>query len=142
MFNKRYEERLITWAGFRDSLEDAEEPFRQVQELYNTCPLVSMYTDPYDISTWPDPWQLVEENQYCEFRIVLAQCYSLQLTERFTDAKFEIHIYVDQDKSDMKYLLIINDEHVLGYDRYEVVSKSSLPETLQPQMSHLMHTIQ
>lgn len=142
MFDKKYEERLVTWAKFRDELEDSDDPFRRVQELYNSCPLVSIYTDPWDQSTWPDPWQLLDENQYCEFCIVLAQCYSLQLTERFSSSKFEIHIYVDQDKSDMQYLLIIDDEHVLGYDRYKVVSKKSLPETLQPQMSYLMQPIQ
>lgn len=142
MFDKKYEERLIFWAKFRDEIEVSDQPYKLVQDLYNSCPISSLYTDPWDNTVWPDPWQLLEENRYCEFCIVLAQCYSLQLTERFSTSKLEIHIYVDQDKSDMRYLLIIDDKDVLGYDRYEVVSKDSLPKTLQPQMSYLMPTLQ
>ena len=142
MFDKKYEERLITWANFRNELEEAEDPFRAVQELYNRAPLVSIYTDPWDPSVWPDPWELLQENQYCEFCIVLGMCYSLQLTERFSSDIFEIHIYVDQEKSDMLYLLIINDEHVLGYDRYAVVSKDSLPNSLKPQQTYRLPPVQ
>ena len=142
MFDKRYEDRLITWANFRNELEEIEDPLRAVQEFYNKAPLVSIYTDPWEPSTWPDPWEMIEENKYCDFGIVLGMCYSLQLTERFSQDIFEIHIYVDQEKSDMLYLLIINDEHVLGYDRYAVVTKDSLPDTLKPQQAYRVPPVQ
>jgi len=142
MFDKKYEERLISWAKFRDDLEESEDPFRAVQEYYNRAPLVSIYTDPWDETVWPDPWQMIEENKYCDFGIVLGMCYSLQLTERFNQSLFEIHIYVDQEKSDMLYLLIVDDKHVLGYDRGAVVLKESLPDHLKPQQTYRMPPIQ
>ena len=142
MFEKNYEDRFLIWAKFREELDEAEDPFRLVQEFYNKAPLSSMYTDPWDNSTWPDPWQLVEENKYCEFGIVLGMCYSLQLTERFNHSTFEIHIYVDQEKSDMQYLLIVDNTYVLGYDRGAVLHKDSLPEHLKPQQTYAMPPIQ
>lgn len=142
MFDKKYEERLISWATFRDSLEESEDPLRQCLELYNTAPLVSMYTDPWDTSTWPDPWQLLDENQYCEFNIVLGMCYSLQLTKRFSVVDFEIHICIDEVKSDMHYLLIIDNKYVLGYDRGAVMTTDLLPKTLKPQQTYRMQPLQ
>jgi len=142
MFDKNFEDRLVTWAAFRQELESHPEPFQAVIDYYNKAPLVSIYTDPWDKTTWPDPWQLVEENKYCEFGIVLGMCYSLQLTERFKHSKFEIHICIDRANSDLLYLLIIDDEHVLGYDRYETVTKDQLPETLEPQQTYAMPPIQ
>jgi len=142
MFDKKYEDRLVFWANFRQELEEAEDPFRLVRELYNKSPLVSIYTDPWTPSMWPDPWELIEENKYCDFCIVLGMCYSLQLTERFKHSKFEIHICIDRANSDLLYLLIIDDEHVLGYDRYETVTKDQLPETLEPQQTYAIPPIQ
>ena len=142
MFDKKYEDRLVTWAKFRDELEEAEDPFRLVRDFYNKAPLVSIYTDPWTPSMWPDPWELIEENKYCDFCIVLGMCYSLQLTERFKGSTFEIHICIDRANSDMLYLLIIDDKYVLGYDRYETVTKDQLPETIEPQQTYTMPVIQ
>jgi len=142
MFDKNFEDRLVTWAAFRQELESHPEPFQAVIDYYNKAPLVSIYTDPWDKTTWPDPWQLVEENKYCEFGIVLGMCYSLQLTERFKESIFEIHIFVDREKSSLEYLLFIDDNYVLGYDRYNVVLKGDLPDTLQPQEKYTMPEIQ
>jgi hypothetical protein len=142
MFEKKYEDRLVIWSKFRETLEESEEPFRLCRELYNKAPLVSIYTDPWDITTWPDPWQLLDENRYCEFNIVLGMCYSLQLTERFSKADFEIHICIDEVHSDMQYLLIIDNNYVLGYDRGAVMTLDSLPKTLKPQQTYRMQPLQ
>ena len=141
MFDKNFEDRLITWAKFREELETHPEPFQAVIDYYNRAPISSIYNDPWDNSTWPDPWQMIEENRYCEFGIVLGMCYSLQLTERFINSTFEIHIYTDIEKSGLDYVLIVDNTHVLGYDRYKVVQKSDLPDTLQPQQTYLMPNI-
>ena len=137
MFDLNYEDRLRSWSDFRKSLESSKDPFREVIGLYNKTPTVSIHTDPWSRDTWPDPWQLILENQYCSFCIVLGQCYSLQLTERFSGSDFEIHIAIDRKKSDTYYMLYVDDK-VLGYIADEYIQKNDLPQTVEIQKSYTM----
>ena len=131
MFSKTYDERLQCWSDFRNSLEESDDPFRQVIEFYKQAPSVSIHTDPFNEEAWPDPWQLLFENQYCDFTRVLGYGYSLQLTERFKGSSFEIHICTDNVLGYM-YLLFV-DDFVLGYDDNKAVSKNELPNDLRSQ---------
>lgn len=130
MFEKKYEERLLAWNAFRLGLETAEDPLQCVIDLYKQAPSVSINVDPFDKKSWLDPWELLLENRYCEFCCVLGQCYSLQLTDRFSKADFEIHISVDSKKSESFYLLYV-DKRVIGYDRNTHVANSDLPTSLE-----------
>lgn len=140
MFEKKYEHRLAAWHDFRQSLETAEDPLQSVIDFYNRAPMVSINTDPYSNDTWLDPWELVLENQYCEFCRVLGQCYSLQLTERFSDTDFEIHISIDSEKSESYYLLYVGDK-VLGYRNF-YVSIDDIPQTVVAQKVYHMPKLQ
>lgn len=141
MFNQTYEERLQQWSNFRESLELSSDPLQDVIDQYKFVPTVSIHTDPWSQDMWPNPWELIQENQYCDFCIVLGQCYSLQLTDRFSGSDFEIHIGIDNSKSADYYLLQINDR-VIGYDKNTHVHKSDLPKTLQIQKSYPMQKLQ
>ena len=90
MFSFNYEQRLATWSKFREQLETSKDPLQDVIDFYKHCPQVSRHTDPYDPEVWPNPWELIHENEYCDYCIILAMCYTLQLTERFSQSKFEI----------------------------------------------------
>lgn len=135
MFEKSYEDRLVLWKEFRESLETTKNPFQDVIDFYNQSPKVSIHTDPYDRSCWPTPWELLEENQYCDFCRVLGMAYSLQLTDRFKESCFEIHIVIDNENSDTYYCLSI-DDIVIGYTHDTYTSKKNLPANLQYQNTY------
>ena len=126
---QKYEDRLASWQEFRESLETVDNPLQSVLDYYDQAPRVSINTDPWDNATWPDPWELIHENQYCKFCTVLGICYSLQLTERFKGSNFEIHIGIDRKKSRTVFLLMI-DDIVIGWNE-GLVNKLELPKTLQ-----------
>jgi hypothetical protein len=140
MFTKNFEQQLAAWKNFRESLEEAEDPFRCVLDFYKQAPLSRFTCDPWDKSTWASPWELLEENDYCEFSIVLGMCYSLQLTDRFKGSSFEIHICRNNEKSETHYLLFV-DNTVIGY-KGDVVSQEELPDALQSQTVHQMPELQ
>ena len=125
MFDKSYEDRLAVWREFREDLETTFDPLQKVIDFYNQAPRVSIHTDPWDENTWPSPWELINENQYCDFTRVLGMCYSLQLTERFKHSKFEIHISTENNLGYL-YLLFI-DNFVIGWDDNSYVKKDDLP---------------
>ena len=141
MFGKKYEDRLLEWSEFRQSLEHAQDPIKDVIEFYNVAPTVSIHTDPWDKTTWPDPWELLEENQYCDFCRVLGMCYSLQLTDRFNHVPFEIHIVIDNEKSATYYLLHVG-ESVIGYTYGAYCNVNDLPKALHTKKKYSMERLQ
>lgn len=141
MFDRKYEDRLTIWSCLRQDLEQSNDPYQDVIDFYNMAPRVSIATDPWDETRWPDPWELVFENQYDDFLTVLGQCYSLQLTDRFSGSSFEIHIGIDREKSRTCYLLIINKTIVIGWNESYVDIKE-IPESFESQKIYNMPPLQ
>ena len=135
MFHKKYEERLQLWKQFRTNLETVEDPIQEVINFYNQAPKCLIAADPFTPSTWPDPWELLEENNYCSFVKILAICYTLQLTEVLKHEKYEIHITRDRKKSATYYLLYV-DDIVIGFDADTYVHRTEMPNTLRSELVH------
>jgi len=141
MRNCSYEERLKNWHDFRESLEHSSDPIFDVFNFYKEIPRVLIQTDPYDRETWPDPWELINENIYCDFCILLGMCYSLQLTDRFSGQDFEIYITQDREKSQTNYLLFVN-EWCLGYDIDKPIFRKDLPNSVTVEKAYTMNSLQ
>lgn len=135
MFERRYEERLAIWRKFRDSLETSQDPIQDTIDFYNQAPYSKLSTDPYAQSAWPNPWELLEENNYCSFVKILAICYTLQLTDVLSSATYEIHITRDRENLETYYLLYVNDR-VIGFDGDTHVHKSKLPASFHSELVH------
>lgn len=122
--------RLVAWRDLRQHLETSTRPFEDVVEFFQKFPHVKVYTDPYDQSTWPTAWELIEENEYCSFNLILAVCYTLQLCNRFEHIQPKITISIDKINKTVYYLLFI-DDIVYGYDYNEWIPVSTVPVTLK-----------
>ncbi len=134
---KNQQTRLSAWYNLRQQIETSNDPFLDVTRFFLKLPRVKIYTDPYDSSTWPTPWELISENEYCEFNIILGICYTLQLTERFNNIKPKINVAVDTINKTVYYLLVIDDK-VYGYLDEEWTSVDQLPKTLKSQKIYNM----
>jgi hypothetical protein len=129
MFNTKYENRLVEWRKLRDDIEESEEPLRLCLDFWKDIPEVRVAADPYNKESWPTPWEMIEENNYCSFVKILAICYTLQLTERFTHEAFEINIVQDKEQQDVSYLLFF-DTTCIGYNNMKPILISNLPSNL------------
>ena len=110
MFSEEiFENRLASWAAFRNKLETVDNPVQFACNFYDEAKRHTLQCDPWDRNSWPDPWQLVEKNLYSEMCITLGICYSLQLTERFSGSSFEIHNTVDTKSKQTFYLLAVDN---------------------------------
>jgi hypothetical protein len=141
MFSKNYEQRLAAWRSFRNTLEDHTDPLQAVINFFKPVPIVRYQCDPYDRSTWPSPWELIQENTYCAFVKILAICYTLQLTDMFSKSAFEIHIKYSPAESKIYYLLHV-DDRVIGYLEDTHVHKRELPNGLVSQQKFSMPSLQ
>ena len=78
------------------------------------------------------PWHLIENKSFTEYEIALLCAYTLQLTDRFSQAKVEIHISKDIEKEVNMYLVYLDGSIVLGYNE-EVSSSNSIPQSIVSQ---------
>ena len=133
-----FEYRLAAWHQFRTLVERDESPFTKVINYWNAVPLSSRNVDPYDQSTWPDPWEMIEENSFCEFTKLLAVAYTLQLTKRFANSDLVFKIGVDNRLSRLYYMLLVDDQ-IIGLDD----DKSMYVMEQEPENMHLqkIHTL-
>lgn len=138
MFDKPYEEQLVLWREFREGLKTSEDPVQDTIDFYSSFPTVRMNTDPYDMETWPTPWELLQENSYCNYCILLGICYTIQLSERFKGTPAEIHIGINKEKSDTWFVLHIANT-TIGYEtNNEFIRKIQSPKDLQIQKIHYL----
>lgn len=129
--------RLLSWKNLREKLEQSDNPLEEVTNYFLNLPKVKFYTDPYDQSTWPTPWELIDENEYCQFNIILGICYTLQLTERFKNIQPKINVAIDKINKTVYYMLLLDDK-VYGYSPDEWIYIDDLPKTLKVQKNYTM----
>jgi|TARA_B100001094_G_C17602450_1_gene517261 hypothetical protein len=141
MFDKKYEERLQLWHDFRSQLETSLDPIQDTIEFYKTAPLNSIAADAWTQDSWPNPWELLEENNYCAFVKILAICYTLQLTDVLSQVNYEIHITQDPKTSTTYYLLYVGDR-VIGFHGDTHVAKDTLPKSLASELEYSMQPLQ
>jgi len=137
IFFESFETRIEKWVSFRQELETDPDPIQKTIDFWNKAPISALSCDPFDQSTWLDPWNLIEDNHYCEFSKILAIYYTLVLTDRFKDSYFEIQVVNDREAHELKYLLFV-DDYVIGYFYNRAVPQEELPLDITVQASYPM----
>ena len=137
IFFEKFETRISKWLSFRKEIESHSDPLQATIDFWNKAPISALSCDPFDQSTWLDPWNLIEDNHYCEFSKILAIYYTLVLTDRFKDSYFEIQVANDREAHELRYLLFV-DDHVIGYFYNRAITQEELPLDITVQASYPM----
>jgi hypothetical protein len=130
IFFDKFEKRISYWKDFREELETTNDPLNDVIRFWNKAPISARTCDPYDKETWPEAWQLIEENKYCEFGKILGIYYTIYNTDRYQNAIYKIILGQDRKEQKLYYLLIV-DDIVIGYYYDKTVHISDLPKSLE-----------
>jgi len=129
MFSEVFEERLKHWRSLREKIEYSDNPFLDAITAYALAPRISnKEVDMWDQKTWPGPWQLIDRNGYTDTCIICGICYTLQLTERFSESEFEIHISTDNESNETFMLLAVDDK-VINPSSRAVFNRMEVPHT-------------
>ena len=113
---------LQEWRDFREQLESESDPINLAKSFFRDKPIVSFHTDPYDSSRWPEPWQLIAENIYCEFTKILAIYYSLALTAKFSNSCISIYTLRDK-KNHREFPVLYIDDQCVSYQDFDILEK-------------------
>jgi len=126
------EERLTAWKAFRKSLSgnNVVDVLDDVAQKWADVPFVPYYLDINDISSWPDPWTLIHENQYCNLAKGLGMFYTLYYSDFKNSNTVSFSVY----KDDIGYeygLVIVNNEHILNHTDREIVNTQRIEQSLK-----------
>jgi len=120
MWAKTFAGRLESWYGMRQQCYDlsAESALELINSWWFSTPWQPYYLHWDDLATWPDPWQLLNDNVYCDLARALGILYTISLLDRadLTDAALVLsqdgHNLVMVNKS--KYILNWNPDTVVN----------------------------
>jgi hypothetical protein len=108
-----YFTRLKAWHDLRQELKDAdlETIVIKVDNFWQKCPIVNHYLHPADIDQWPNPWELIKDNEYCLYARGLGMIYTLIL---LGIKNIELVEAVDSFGDDI-VLVTVSDNLILNY---------------------------
>jgi hypothetical protein len=123
IFQLNYETRLKNWYKLREDLvnKDTKTKCIEIDNWWQKAPLINHHLHPHDIDNWPDPWELLSENTYCEVARALGMCYTLLLLG-ITDIKMVLA--KNEIGDDVVLVLVDNAKYVLNYWPNMVISIS------------------
>lgn len=123
---------LKDWKALRKKLADLslEEAIKATTHYWSYAPFVSHYLEPDKPQDWPNPWQLLDDNYFCDLAKALGMFYTLGLSAHGSVIDLEIRIYVDQNKNYSHLVWIDQGKYVINYWHDEVVNNTQLDEEL------------
>src|SRR5438270_4117448 len=110
-------ERLTLWKALRSSLANMPEAeqLAAVAKFWAQAPLHKFAYDVEKPETWPSPWEMISEGDWCSRSVGIGIEFTLRLggwkPERLT-----LHLIRDLDRSDMMFVVEIDDNYYLNYD--------------------------
>ena len=122
-------DRILKWREWRNSLAllTLDECLKEVAVAWAKAPLVNHYLTPDDINEWPDPWQLINDNIYCDLSIALGMFYSITLCDNpHISDNVRIEIYKSVDGW-INLCSIDQGLYMLNWEPRSVVNISTLP---------------
>lgn len=124
-------ERIREWAAFRKEMQTKpfEEAIFETVKLWSYAPIINQCMDYTDSSTFPDPWELLEDSGYDELAKCLGIMYTLYLSGH-NEHTYEVVIGLEN--GEYRYIVSVdNGKYVLNYDWMEIVNKNNVSPDLR-----------
>jgi len=134
MFKLPTSRRLSYWKNFRSQLStmSLEKALTATQSLWQKCPFTPFYLNVESPELWPNPWDLLTENYYCDLAKSLGIVYTLHLTDHRDNLFPEIRVYYDPVCRYQYHIAYFADgKYVLNLIEGEVVNKQHINQELK-----------
>lgn len=120
MWHKEFTDRLQAWAELRAMAHtmELEELLQTINTWWYQAPWRGYYLHWDDRANWPDPWQLLSDNIYCDLARGLGILYTLSLIEHKDLISAELVLTED----DRNLVLVNQEKYVLNWEPIVMVN--------------------
>ena len=124
MWKTLYQERLADWVKLRQaaSLLEQSEQLKMINDWWFKAPIVNHLITWESTQDWPTPWELLNNNGYCELARALGIVYTVMLLEETN----YIDLKIIQTKED-NLVLVDDGKYILNWAPGEMLNIHSTP---------------
>ena len=118
-----FESRLDSWNQLRTQVKPlpAEVALETINAWWFRAPWTAYHLHWDDQPEWPDPWQLLSDNIFCEVARGLGILYTITLLERGDMDSAELVLTTDS----RNLVLMDNSKYILNWDKALVLNTES-----------------
>jgi hypothetical protein len=120
MWPATFDVRLASWNQLRDRVHSLplETALAEINAWWFCCPWRPYYLHWDDQPNWPDPWQLLSDNVYCELARGLGILYTISLLDRADMVDAELVLTDDGGN----LVLAAKEKYILNWSPDNVVN--------------------
>ena len=137
MWPLTFEQRLHAWGVLRETVQHApvEQALADINAWWFHAPWRAYHLHWDDQAVWPDPWQLLSDNIYCDLARGLGILYTITLLDR---ADLQDSVLAESDQGNL--VLVGQEKYILNWDSQQVLNIS--PGQINAQHSITQEQIQ
>lgn len=123
MWPKTFDVRLDSWNRLRTQAHAADSPesaLKLINDWWFNAPWCAYHLHWDDIKDWPDPWQLLSDNIYCDVARGLGIMYTITLIDRL-DISDATLVLTDQGHN---LVQVLESKYILNWDRDTVLNNN------------------
>ena len=134
MWPQTFADRLAAWADLRDKCQylDIESALISINTWWANSPWQPYYLHWDDQPTWPDPWQLLSDNVYCDLAKALGILYTISLLDRADMADAEL--VLAEDGSNL--VLVAKEKYILNWNKDSIVNNKPKVKIIRKLKQH------
>jgi hypothetical protein len=119
MWPLTFEQRLHAWGALRETVQHApvEQVLTEVNAWWFQAPWRAYHLHWDDRPNWPDPWELLSDNIYCDLARGLGILYTITLLDR---ADLQDSILAESDQGNL--VLAQQEKYILNWDSQQVLN--------------------
>jgi hypothetical protein len=121
MWPLTFEQRLHAWGVLRESVQHAslDQTLAEINAWWFRAPWRAYHLHWDDRANWPDPWELLSDNIYCDLARGLGILYTITLLDR---ADLQDLMLVETDQGNL--VLSSDEKYILNWDSQQVLNIS------------------
>jgi hypothetical protein len=120
MWPTTFDVRLASWAQLRDHTQPLplEQALITINQWWFNSPWRPYYLHWDDIKTWPDPWQLLSDDVYCDLARGLGIVYTISMLDRADMTPATLVLTED----DTNLVLVAKEKYILNWEANQIVN--------------------
>jgi len=120
MWPQTFDVRLASWNQLRDRAQTLplETALVEINSWWFRAPWRPYYLHWDDQPTWPDPWQLLSDDVYCDVARALGILYTISLLDRADMVDAELVLTEEGDN----LVLVAKEKYILNWSPDNVVN--------------------